>query len=427
MLASSIPTKFPIPFAADAGSGYIRPIPVASQQGITPGAASLTDGFPPSTFQPEGSGGIPPFGQDFNGILNQSTAWLQWVNAGAPIIYDGTFSSAIGGYPNGAFIYSASGGAWWLSTADNNTSDPDTGGANWQQIAYGQTYAGNPNGNVAGNAGTSISLTNSMLWDTTNKILWLCTTSGTASTAVWTQIASTSTGNFWCGTSTGTANAQSITPPTALQSMQAGIEVSWKVGATLKNTGATTITIGSLGTFNVYRDSPVGPIALTGGELVPGNTPSGRFDGSVIHLISLAQGTAVLANTSSNTGIVSAISGTTTVGHVAIFSDTAGTIEDGGTFPAFGGNVINSSQNISPGVWYVDTTSGAVTLTLSAVLTGAYTILDATNNWSVNNVTINGNGNNIGPTSTNTASTFIANVSDYQFYIEAQSTYWRLA
>jgi hypothetical protein len=39
--------------------------------------------------------------------------------------------------------------------------------------------AGNPNGAVAGT-------TYQLLWDTTDQILWVCTTSGTSTTAVWT-------------------------------------------------------------------------------------------------------------------------------------------------------------------------------------------------------------------------------------------------
>jgi hypothetical protein len=137
MQASQIPAKFPIPFAADAGSGYIRAIPTASQILITPGAASLTDGFPPVTFIDETSGGTPPFGQDMNGILNQITAWIQWTNAGAPVVYDAAFSASIGGYPKNALLTSAAGGTWWLSTVDNNTTDPDTGGAGWRSITLG--------------------------------------------------------------------------------------------------------------------------------------------------------------------------------------------------------------------------------------------------------------------------------------------------
>lgn len=49
------------------------------------------------------------------------------------------------------------------------------------------TYAGNPNGNVAGAAGSSTTFP-SLCWDTTDSILWACTTTGTSSTAVWTGL-----------------------------------------------------------------------------------------------------------------------------------------------------------------------------------------------------------------------------------------------
>jgi hypothetical protein len=52
-----------------------------------------------------------------------------------------------------------------------------------------QVYAGNPNTNVAGNAGIVGGSSASMIYDITNKLLYICTTTGTASTAVWTQVA----------------------------------------------------------------------------------------------------------------------------------------------------------------------------------------------------------------------------------------------
>ena len=137
MQYSKIPTKFPIPFGANAGGGFINPIPQASQIGIQAGRASLTDGFPPLNFIPTGAGGTPPFGQDMNGILNQITLWTQWQNAGGLTKYDSNFSTAIGGYPFGALLASTTAGGCWLCTADNNTSNPDTGGANWVQIGSG--------------------------------------------------------------------------------------------------------------------------------------------------------------------------------------------------------------------------------------------------------------------------------------------------
>lgn len=133
MLASSIPTKFPIPFANNAGSGFTRAIPTDPPAQL--GAASLQSGFPSACFNPPGAGGTWPFGQDFNGILNQISAWAQWFSAGGPIVYDSGFQTAVGGYPSGAVVQSATtAGLYWLSTADNNTSNPDTGGSNWRSL-----------------------------------------------------------------------------------------------------------------------------------------------------------------------------------------------------------------------------------------------------------------------------------------------------
>ncbi len=133
---SASPTKFNIPWANATGVPYIRSIPQASQIGIQNCAASLTDGFPPLSFTPPGAGGCPPYGADFNGILKQITQWSQWFSAGGPVFYDSAFAgSASNGYPNGAIIQSTVvPGDFWMSTADNNTTNPDTGGANWVQI-----------------------------------------------------------------------------------------------------------------------------------------------------------------------------------------------------------------------------------------------------------------------------------------------------
>ena len=139
MLASSIPVKFPIPFANNAGLSFIRPVPVASQIGINPGAASDTDGFVPLNFLVPSAGGIPPDGRDFNGLFNQITGWSQWQAAAAPVYYDAAFSTAIGGYPHGALLNAVGvDTGYWFSTVDNNTSDPDTGGANWLFCLIGQ-------------------------------------------------------------------------------------------------------------------------------------------------------------------------------------------------------------------------------------------------------------------------------------------------
>lgn len=141
MKASDIPVKFQIPFGESAGPSFIRPIPVASQIGVVDGAASLTDGFVPLNMTPVGAGGVPPFGQDINGILNQTTAWSRWMNVGGPVAWDSAFSTAIGGYPLGATVASATlAGIYWLCTIDDNMSNPDSGGAGWVSYALINYY-----------------------------------------------------------------------------------------------------------------------------------------------------------------------------------------------------------------------------------------------------------------------------------------------
>lgn len=129
MKSTDIPIKFQIPFGNSAAAGTIRPVPVADQTASSPGAASLTTGFPVATGQPLASGGVPPAMQDFNGLFNQITAWIRWQNAGGLVAYDGTFANTIGGYPAGAVLSSTTPGLIWLNTTDSNTTNPDAASA----------------------------------------------------------------------------------------------------------------------------------------------------------------------------------------------------------------------------------------------------------------------------------------------------------
>lgn len=122
MQLSNVPAKIQVPFAS---TGAKRTIPIPSQIGITPGAASYTDGFPPLTMQAIAAGGIPPAGQDFNGLFNATTLIQQWQSAGGSFAYDATWSTANNGYPKGAVLSRADGTGFWFNTTDNNTADPD--------------------------------------------------------------------------------------------------------------------------------------------------------------------------------------------------------------------------------------------------------------------------------------------------------------
>lgn len=159
MQSNQIPTKFQIPFGNAAQPGYIRPVPQASQIGITDGAASLSDGFPPLNFLPTGAGGVPPFGQDMNGIINQISAWCRWQAGGGAPMYDSTWAQAVGGYPVGSVVAATTAGGLWLCTAENNLTNPDQGGTGWIPIIYKllapKVYYVNAATGSDGNNGTS--------------------------------------------------------------------------------------------------------------------------------------------------------------------------------------------------------------------------------------------------------------------------------
>lgn len=138
MLDSDIPQRVPVPFGESATPGVtIRTVPLTTAD---PNAASYTLGFPPNTFTPLGAGGEPPDGRDVNGILNVLSAWAQWQAAGAPVGYDATFSASIGGYPKGSILAAAIFGNYWLSTADNNVTNPDAAGAGWVGFSIAPLY-----------------------------------------------------------------------------------------------------------------------------------------------------------------------------------------------------------------------------------------------------------------------------------------------
>jgi hypothetical protein len=145
MQLSSAPNKIVEAFAINAapsgGYGGKRTIPVPSQTGITPGAASYNDGFPPLTMTPL-PGGVVMSGLDVNGILNEATAIDWWMSAGATFQFDSVFAAAVGGYPKGARLLNAAGTGFWTSIIDNNSNNPDTGGVGWvPDRAFASVYS----------------------------------------------------------------------------------------------------------------------------------------------------------------------------------------------------------------------------------------------------------------------------------------------
>lgn len=64
------------------------PYPPQIQNMPGSGRTSIEQGFPDETMLPPAYGGIPPYGQDFNGILKAITENLTWYSAGGIFEYD---------------------------------------------------------------------------------------------------------------------------------------------------------------------------------------------------------------------------------------------------------------------------------------------------------------------------------------------------
>lgn len=123
----STPSQITVPFAT---SGLKNAIPSASNP-VT-GNAGYDAGFPATNMTPKEAGGIPPFGQDFNGILFDITTAIRYLEAGMQFPYSSAFATAVGGYPLGALVSRTDGTGLWRNIATNNMTDPEAFGAGWQ-------------------------------------------------------------------------------------------------------------------------------------------------------------------------------------------------------------------------------------------------------------------------------------------------------
>lgn len=175
------------------------------------------------------------------------------------------------------------------------------------------------------------------------------------------------TATFIAGTSTGGANAQvvaSTTPNTF--ALTQSFKVVFIAGFT--NTGATTLNVHSTGATNVFRQTPTGLQALTGGEIVAGTVVEAVYDGTQFELL---PGLAQFGGYGPLTNIASAAT------------------TDLGTLPSHNANVTGNVTITSFGStanttypYYRITFAGGLTLTHNAtslILPGQANIVTATN------------------------------------------------
>lgn len=309
----SAPAQLTLAFAQN---GVKNTIPNASQITITPGLASYNDGFPPLTRTAVAAGGVPPFGEDMNGILFALSQALQWEQAGGSYAYSSAFATAVGGYPLAATVPSSDGQGNWLNTVANNSNDPENSAApnGWQPVLQrGITSVALTNANVTLNnlqsAKENIFFTGALTGNvvvtvspfikdykfvnatTGNFTLSVKTPTGGAVTlsggstlligdgttlnqyspnvpaaTLGTQSAQAiqvQSGSFNVGADTGAANAYVVNYTPAVAVFIDGMELRFK--AAHSNTGASTININGTGTFPIVGSARA---ALQGSEIV---------------------------------------------------------------------------------------------------------------------------------------------------------------
>lgn len=129
MKRSDSPSKQPKPFGINGQREDILPTTPSGDN-----TASYESGFPPITMILKSAGGLPPKGQDMNQILYELSALCRWASAGALNTFDSTFSTGIGGYPKGSLLFSDDGLKTFINTVDDNATNPNSGGAGWQDL-----------------------------------------------------------------------------------------------------------------------------------------------------------------------------------------------------------------------------------------------------------------------------------------------------
>lgn len=120
-------------------SGTKSTVPVADQTGTISNGASFETGFPDITMLPRTSGGLPPLGQDVNGVLNAISQHTKFQNCGGRYRFDAALATVIGGYPAGFVLQDDAGTAEYVSVIDDNdgnfNTDPSLIGVTWLQYA----------------------------------------------------------------------------------------------------------------------------------------------------------------------------------------------------------------------------------------------------------------------------------------------------
>ena len=159
-MSVSEPGKIITPWAE---SGLKNTIPPAANPAT--GRAGFDQGFSAINMTAKEAGGIPPFGQDFNGIFYEVTNILRYMQAGGQPTFDAALATAIGGYPLGAVLIGDDGVSVFKNAVAGNETNPNTGGDGWARPdlqmmeLYRRSYA-EAGYNVVGTFGGGFTIVN---------------------------------------------------------------------------------------------------------------------------------------------------------------------------------------------------------------------------------------------------------------------------
>lgn len=103
-----------------AKNGQKNVIPENYETSMDSNQATWDQGFGQITMLPVAAGGLPPKGQDFNGILNQISENIVYQSQGGRFKFSPEYAESIGGYPKGAILQSDDEKKEYQSLIDNN-------------------------------------------------------------------------------------------------------------------------------------------------------------------------------------------------------------------------------------------------------------------------------------------------------------------
>ncbi|WP_368937573.1 phage tail protein [Proteus terrae] len=103
-----------------AQNGQKNVIPEKYETSMESNQATWDQGFGQITMIPVSAGGLPPKGQDFNGILNQMCETIVHISKGGIFKFSADYAAAINGYPKGAILQSEDEKKYYQSLVDNN-------------------------------------------------------------------------------------------------------------------------------------------------------------------------------------------------------------------------------------------------------------------------------------------------------------------